>query len=314
MISCQSSVLTAASQSRDREGAVAADGSRRTAKSHVLPHGVAILVGLMVAVVLVAQIGPDAQPERRLEDALYRQDVLGDLKGAVEQYQAIAGQAGASRELAARAVLGLAHCEEKLGEHAQAQAQYRRLLRDYSDQTEAAAEARRQIAEPEDAISGPRNLNFAEGQPGKVPPGWFVPALPRDADYLAALSRTGCRDSAGCAVVLVPSNAPRPFSSLSQSFSAAAYRGKTVRLRAWLRLESTAPDDRAQMWLSVDRENRQQGFFDNMDDRPIRSSEWTRTEITGPVAPDAQFINIGVMSVGRGRVWVDGVTFEIAGT
>ena len=127
-------------------------------------------------------------------------------------------------------------------------------------------------------------------------------------------SRAGCRDSAGCAVVLVPSNAPRPFSSLSQSFSAAAYRGKTVRLRAWLRLESTAPDDRAQMWLSVDRENRQQGFFDNMDDRPIRSSEWTRTEITGPVAPDAQFINIGVMSVGRGRVWVDGVTFEVVGT
>jgi hypothetical protein len=216
--------------------------------------------------------------------------------------------------MAARAVLGLAHCLEKRGMRARAEEQYRRLLREYSDQTEAVAEARRQIAEPEDSLSGPRNLNFAEGQPGKVPPGWFVPALPRDADYLAALSRTGCRDSAGCAVVLVPSNAPRPFSSLSQSFSAAAYRGKTVRLGAWLRLEPADSDDRAQMWLSVDRENRQQGFFDNMDDRPIRSSVWTRTEIIGPIAPDARFINIGVMSVGHGRVWVDGVSFEVAGT
>jgi hypothetical protein len=271
-------------------------------------------MGAVAVAILAAQVAPDAQPERLMEDARYREAVLGDLKGAIDQYTAVAAQPGISREMAARAVLGLAHCLEKTGRRAQAETQYRRLLRDYSDQTEAAAEARRQIAEPEDAISGPRNLDFADGQPGKVPPGWFVPALPRDADYLAALSRTGCRGAAGCAVVLVPSNAPRPFSSLSQSFSAAAYRGKTVRLRAWLRLESTDPDDRAQMWLSVDRENRQQGFFDNMDDRPIRSSEWTRTEITGPVAPDARFINIGVMSVGRGRVWVDEVSFEVLGT
>ena len=271
------------------------------------------LVTALLALTLAAQVAHDGQPERRLEEARYREIVLGDLPGAIEEYQAIPAQAGVSRELAAQAVLGLAHCLEKLGNRAQAEAQYRRLLRDYSDQTEAAAEARRQIAEPEDALSGPRNLNFAEGQPGKVPPGWFVPALPRDADYLAALSRSGCRGPAACAVVLVPPNAPRPFSILSQSFSAAAYRGKTVRLRAWLRLESADPEDRAQMWLSVDRENRQQGFSDNMDDRPIRSSEWTRTEITGPVAPDARFINIGVMSVGRGRVWVDGVTFEVVG-
>jgi hypothetical protein len=271
-------------------------------------------LGAVLLVAFAAQLAPDGQPERRMEDARYREAVVGDLKGAIEEYRAIAAEAGVSREMAARAVLGLAHCLEKLGLRAQAEAQYRRLLRDYSDQTEEAAEARRQIAEPEDAIFGPRNLNFAEGQPGKVPPGWFVPALPRDADYLAALSRTGCRDSVGCAVVLVPSNAPRPFSSLSQSFSAAAYRGRSVRLGAWLRLESADPEDRAQMWLSVDRENRQQGFFDNMDDRPIRSSEWTYIEITGPVAPDARFINIGVMSVGRGRVWVDGVSFEVLGT
>ena len=189
-------------------------------------------LGAVLLVAFAAQLAPDGQPERRMEDARYREAVVGDLKGAIEEYRAIAAEAGVSREMAARAVLGLAHCLEKLGLRAQAEAQYRRLLRDYSDQTEEAAEARRQIAEPEDAIFGPRNLNFAEGQPGKVPPGWFVPALPRDADYLAALSRTGCRDSVGCAMVLVPSNAPRPFSSLSQSFSAAAYRGRSVRLGA----------------------------------------------------------------------------------
>ena len=46
-----------------------------------------------------------------------------------------------------------------------------------------------------------------------------------------------------------------------QSFSAAAYRGKTVRLRAWVRVEAGAPGDRAQMWLKVDRPNGKVGFL-----------------------------------------------------
>jgi hypothetical protein len=48
-----------------------------------------------------------------------------------------------------------------------------------------------------------------------------------------------------------------------------------------------------------------------MDDRPVRSSEWTRCEIVGKIEPDAVFIDIGVMSIGRGRVWVDDVSFEV---
>jgi hypothetical protein len=172
------------------------------------------------------------------------------------------------------------------------------------------------------AWSGPRNLKFEEGVPGKVPPGWFVPSLPKDADYLAELRRDGCRSHTGCAVVLVPVNVPRPVGNLMQSFSAAAYTGKTVRLRAWLRLERfyfanaigvrfPGPEDRAQMWLNVERSNRRNGFADNMDDRPVVSSDWTQCEITGEIDDDARFINFGVMSTGGGRLWVDDVSFEV---
>jgi hypothetical protein len=84
-----------------------------------------------------------------------------------------------------------------------------------------------------------------------------------------------------------------------------------VRLRAWLRLEAAKPDDRAQMWLRVDRENRGNGFFDNMDGRPVRSAEWTRCEITGKVDDDANFIEIGIMSVGSGKTWADDVSFDV---
>ena len=155
-------------------------------------------------------------------------------------------------------------------------------------------------------------MSFEQGAAGKLPPGWLVPSLPKDADYMAQLRRSGCRSRVGCAVVLVPATAPTPSASLMQSFSAAAYRGKTVRLRAWLKLEAFDSDGRAQMLLSVDRANRQAGFFDNMSDRPIRSPDWTRFEIVAPVDRDATFINLGVIALGLfTRVWVDDVTFEV---
>jgi hypothetical protein len=221
--------------------------------------------------------------------------------------------------VAARALLQLGRCEEKLGHRKEADDTYRRLVAEYSDQRETAREATVKLA-----WSGPRNLNFDEGVAGKAPPGWFVPSLPKDADYLAEVRRDHCRGRGGCAVVMAPVNVPRPVGNLMQSFSAAAYRGKTVRISAWLRVESLFvspapaiglrlpnPEDRAQMWLTVERANRKNGFSDNMEDRPVRSQQWTHCEISGPVDEDAQFINFGFISIGGGRVWIDDVSFEV---
>ncbi len=220
---------------------------------------------------------PEAQAERKLEAAIYREVVLGDLNGAMEEYRALLAMPDKSKEVATRATAQLGQCQEKLGH----------------------------------GFPGPRNLDFKEGVAGKAPAGWIVPVLPKDINDFAMLSRTGCRTGSGCAVVMAPAHAPRPFSTIMQSFSAAPYRGKTVRLRAWLRLDSANAEDAAQMRLAVDRENHRDGFIDNMDDRPVRSAEWTRCDITGRVDEDAQFIEIGIMSIGRGRVWVDDVSFEV---
>jgi hypothetical protein len=270
---------------------------------------------LLVAIAAQAQHAGDE--EMQLESALHQEIVLGDLKGAIERYRAILEQRGTAKPVAARALLHIGQCQEKSGEWKEAYTTYRRVAADYGDQAEIAAQARVRLV----AWSAPRNLKFEEGAPGKAPPGWFVPSLPKDADYLVELRRAGCRSGVGCAVVLVPANVPRPVGNMMQSFSAAAYRGRTVRLRAWLRLEGLfvaassirfpGPDDRAQMWLNVERANHQKGFSDNMDDRPVRSSDWTRCEIVAQIDDDAQFINFGVMSIGGGRVWVDDVSFEV---
>ena len=273
--------------------------------------GGGMILALGVAAVLLAGPGQKADPEVQLEAALHREIVLGDVKGALEQYKAILAQPGNSKETAARALWQMGQCLEKLGQRREAHMAYTRVVAEYGDQAEIAGQARAQLAGWEEPLAGPRNLRFEQGTAGKAPPGWFVPALPKDADYIAELRRSGCRSRLGCAVVRVPANAPTPVASLMQSFSAAAYRGKTVRLRAWLRLEASDSEDKAQMLLSVDRANRQSGFSDNMNDRPVRSAEWTRCEIVCPVDRDATFISFGVLSIGRGRVWVDDVSFEV---
>jgi hypothetical protein len=247
--------------------------------------------------------------EQLIEAAIHREIVLGDLPGALERYTAILRDPANPRPVHARALFQQAQCFEKLAKREEAQKTYSRLVKDYADQPEFTARARARLAEWNEATPGPSNLNFSQGAPGKLPPFWFVPALPKDANQWAQVRRDGCINKS-CAIVLVPENAPARVGNLIQSFSAVAYRGKTLRLTAWLRLEAADPEDRAQMWLTVDRANNKKGFLD-MGNRPVRSADWTRCEIQTRIDDDATFITFGIMLIGRGMVWVDNVSVEM---
>jgi tetratricopeptide (TPR) repeat protein len=281
---------------------------------HNLRLCLAIIVLLCCAVTVFAEAGV----ERSFEAALYREVAVGDLPDAIAQYRALLSQSAADRQVSAKALLRIGLCQEKLGQRKEAYATYSRVVSEYPDQTDTLRKAKLKLA----AWSGPRNLKFEEGIAGKAPPGWVIPSLPKDADYLAELRRDQCRSRSGCAVVLAPGNVPNATGNLMQSFSAAAYAGKVVRLRAWLRVESLfvspalglrlpSQEDRAQLWLTVERTNRRKGFSENTDDRPVRSKDWTRAEIIGEVDKDAAFINFGILSIGGARVWVDDVSFEV---
>ncbi len=238
-----------------------------------------------------------------LESAIHKEMVLGDLPGAIAAYRAfLAHPDGKTRAQIAQAMVHLARCQEQTGDRNAAQRTYMRLSRDYSDQPEIAAEARAKLFHWMDPVAGPRNLAFEKGEPGKVPPGWF--------SHSAEWTRTGCRGRA-CVVVSGPSDpSDVGAGAISQTFAATAYRGRAIRLRAWLRVEAADPLDRAQMWIRVERVNRQTGFFNDMPDRPARSASWTRYEIAGEVDDDAQSLTFGVMVSGNARVWIDGVSFE----
>jgi len=84
-------------------------------------------------------------PGEILQSALYKQQVEGDLEGAVTILEGLVEDFGQHREIAARALvqLGLAH--ETLGS-TEAQRAYQRIVSDYPDQQEQVAVARTRLA------------------------------------------------------------------------------------------------------------------------------------------------------------------------
>jgi hypothetical protein len=70
---------------------------------------------------------------------------------------------------------------------------------------------------------------------------------------------------------------------------------------------------RGALWLRVDRPNQHIGFFDNMEDRPIRESEWRQYSVEGQVAADAARIAFGAMAAGAATADFDSVALETHG-
>lgn len=81
----------------------------------------------------------------QLKAAMQKELVDGDLNGAIAMYQKVVAAAGSNRAVAAKALLAMGQCYEKLG-NAEARKAYDRLLREYADQGEVTATARTRLA------------------------------------------------------------------------------------------------------------------------------------------------------------------------
>lgn len=81
----------------------------------------------------------------QMKAAQQKAEVEGDLKGAIEEYKKVVAAAGINRALAAEALVRMAGCYQKLGV-AEAHTIYQRVLREFGDQKDAVAEARRHVS------------------------------------------------------------------------------------------------------------------------------------------------------------------------
>lgn len=95
----------------------------------------------------------------------------------------------------------------------------------------------------------------------------------------------------------------RGFGNVSRFLDAKPFQGKRIRLSANIKAEVST--GQAQMWLRADRPDNVMGFFNNMDERPIKSDKWAVYETIGLVDQDAKGIAFGAFLSGLGKMWVD---------
>lgn len=107
-----------------------------------------LLVILFAAITVAGAPAPPAPPaeaEKRFEAALFQENVKGDLRAAIAQYNKLVADFPANRVLAAKALLRIGECYEKLG-MTESRKAYERVTREFSDQNEQAAIARGRLA------------------------------------------------------------------------------------------------------------------------------------------------------------------------
>jgi len=109
------------------------------------------LAAVLAAAFALAQKGDQA--EVLLKAAANKELVDGDLNAAIELYKKVVAQPGAGRAAAAKALVQMGQCYEKLGDAQAREARraYERVVREFADQGEIVAQARVRLA----ALGGP---------------------------------------------------------------------------------------------------------------------------------------------------------------
>lgn len=158
----------------------------------------------------------------------------------------------------------------------------------------------------------PFNLDFEEGEVGKIPRGWSVPMYAEKLDYYCMLTDEQPAEGKYCLKLIHRGEYKEGiYGAVMQSIDAKPYVGRQFKLRAAIRAEITSPLGSAHLWIRVHRPDKETGFADIMDDRPIVLNTWGYYEIEGYIDNDAELINYGLLLKGSGRAWIDDVSFAI---
>ncbi len=112
------------------------------------------------------------------------------------------------------------------------------------------------------------------------------PLAPRRGIYASRRSISGVEEPVG----------EVEFSTAAKFLPADDLRTRSLKFSAQTRLVN---EGQAALWVRVDGPEGEILFFDNMDDRPIKSSEWSDNSISLDIPYGAEQIHFGVMAMGH---------------
>jgi hypothetical protein len=160
------------------------------------------------------------------------------------------------------------------------------------------------------AVAGP-----SPGAPAAVElrslSGWYVSGT-APSEYQVHLDETAGRHHSACAVLETRVPKVTGFVTLAQQAPIAAFRGRRLRLTAWLRAQ--AVEGWTGFWMRIDSAAGKVVAFDNMQDRPVRgSTDWTSRSVVLDVPREGSVLSFGIILKGPGRVWADDFAFSEVG-
>ena len=109
-------------------------------KSHAL-----VVAVLAFAFIYVSAGYAQQSAEQLFQSALYEEEIKGELNDAIKIYEKIINEYPKNRSVAAKALLHIGLCYEKLGKQ-EAQKAYQRIIQEFADQKEVVAEARTRLS------------------------------------------------------------------------------------------------------------------------------------------------------------------------
>ena len=97
---------------------------------------------------------------------------------------------------------------------------------------------------------------------------------------------------------------PNGFGGIGAQLDAKPYLGKKLKLTGKAKL---APESKGSghLWMRVDNEDKSPGFFNNMQDSPIRNAQWATYSFEGNVGENAKSIYVGGFLQGEGAFFMD---------
>ncbi|AWI25244.1 DinB family protein [Flavobacterium pallidum] len=101
------------------------------------------------------------------------------------------------------------------------------------------------------------------------------------------------------------------WTSFTQSIAIESKTKKKFRLEASVKVVTKDPHATAGLWARVDNKNEEQGFFDNMGDRPITSDTWQSYIIEGTIDANSSVLNFGGVMEYNGRFYFDDFKLSI---
>jgi hypothetical protein len=95
------------------------------------------------------------------------------------------------------------------------------------------------------------------------------------------------------------------WTSFNQTIAIQTSVKKKFKVIASIKVETTEPKSWAGVWARVDTKNDEDGFFDNMSDRPVKSKEWQSYTVEGTIDANSKSLSFGGLCLYNGKFYFD---------